>query len=274
MSEEKSIVVCGIGETASATARRLFAEGHAVAMFRATAPRLLRRRMSFVDAWFDGYASLDGMETRRADVSNEFLLGLQTRQFIPLLRTRITEVLERWPWDAIVAIREPGEPLPPSLRDMTELSIGLGPGFSAGQNCDLVIEIDGPDPGAILQEGAVPDRRKSAAARSGVDHQEVVAPGPGLFRASASIGAIVDAGETLGFVGDAPVVSPVGGRVKGIARKELAVLEGAPIAEIALSRSARVSGVSDRDQLVARGVAFAIEMEAEGWKPFSVESWS
>jgi xanthine dehydrogenase accessory factor len=273
MSSEKSILVCGIGETASATARRLFAEGHAVALFRATAPRLLRRRMCFADAWFDGYAPLDGVETRRADVSNEFLLGLQTRQFIPLLRTGISEVLERWPWDVIVAIREQGEPLPASLRDLAELTIGLGEGFNAGVTCDLVIETDGPDPGAILRQGAVSNRRKVPGGEA-VDHQEVFAPCPGLFRSNTSIGAIVGAGETLGCIGDAPVLSPVGGRIKGIARKDLAVLEGALIAEIAPSRGARIAGVSDRNQLISRGAAFAVEMESEGWEPFSLESWS
>lgn len=274
MSGDKSILVCGIGETASATARRLFAEGHAVAMFRATAPRLLRRRMSFADAWFDGYAQLDGVEARRADVSNEFLLGLQTRQFIPLLRGRISEVLERWPWDVIVAIKEEGEPSPAALRDLAELTIGLGAGFDAGVTCDLVIEADGPDPGAILREGAVPDRRRKAPLSEAVDHHVVFAPGPGLFRASASIGATIDVGGTVGFVGDAPVFSPVAGRIKGIARKELAAPEGAPIAEIALAPAARVAGISDRNQLVSRGAAFAVEMESEGWKPFSLESWS
>ena len=48
---------------------------------------------------------------------------------------------------------------------------------------------------------------------------------------------------------------------------------GAPIVEIALSRKARVAGISDKNQLVSRGVAFALEMETEGWEPFSFENW-
>jgi len=140
MTIDKSVLVCGIGETASATARRLHGEGYAVAIFRATAPRLLRRRMSYADVWFDGFATLDGVEARRADVACEFLLGLQTRSFIPLLRQQLRDVLGRWPFDAIVACREDEEPLPPSLIDLAEITIGLGPGFTPGGHCDLVIE--------------------------------------------------------------------------------------------------------------------------------------
>jgi len=62
MSKDKCVLVCGIGEAASAAARRLFGEGYAVALYRATPPRLLRRRMSFADAWFDAQAQLDGVE--------------------------------------------------------------------------------------------------------------------------------------------------------------------------------------------------------------------
>ena len=271
MSKDQSVLVCGIGEAASATARRLFGEGYAVALHRATPPRDLRRRMCFADAWFDGGAQLDGIEARRADVACEFLVGLQTRNFIPLLRTRLWEVLERWPWDVIVATREDGEPSPISLRDLAGLTIGLGEGFAAGKDCDLVVETDCRDPGAILREGDPPQGRLPRA--SAAQCFEVLAPRPGLFRAAASIGALVDVGERLGAILDAEILSPVAGRIRGMARKEAAVGQGAPIVEIAAARNARVAGISEENRLVSRGVAFAVEMESEGWARLSFEKW-
>jgi xanthine dehydrogenase accessory factor len=274
MSKEKTVLVCGVGETASAAARRLFLEGYSVALFRTTAPRVLRRRMGFSDAWYDSFAQLEGVEARRADVSGEFVLGLQTKSFIPLLRHRFQDVVGFWPWDVIVAVEEDTEPTPIALRDLAELTIGIGPGFTAGVNCDLVIETEGPDPGAILRAGETakarggPERRVEPA-----DGALAFAPRNGLFRASVSIGVTVEAGSALGFVDDTPALAPAGGRLRGLARREEAVTQGAPLADIAFSRSARVAGVSERNQLVSRGVAFAIEMESEGWKPFSFENW-
>jgi len=271
MSKEKTILVCGVGETASAAARRLFLVGYAVALFRTTAPRVLRRRMGFSDAWYDSFALLEGVETRRADVSCEFLLGLQTKSFIPLLRHRFQDVVGFWPWDVIVAVEEDTEPTPIALRDLAELTIGIGPSFTAGVNCDLVVETEGADPGAILRAGETARPRDASVEKE--DAALAIAPCNGLFRASVSIGMTIEAGEALGFVDDTPALAPAGGRIRGLARREEAVTQGAPLAEIAFSPSARVAGVSERNQLASRGVAFAIEMESEGWEPFSFENW-
>lgn len=274
MSKDKSVLVCGVGETASAAARRIFLEGYAVALFRTTPPRALRRRMCFSDAWYDSFAQLEGVEARRADVSGEFLLGLQTRSFIPLLRHRLQDVIGFWPWDVIVAVEEDTEPTPVALRDLAELTIGIGPAFSPGVNCYLVIEIEGPDPGAILRSGESARAPDSGRKKDPEDSVLALAPRNGLFRACVSIGMTIEAGEALGFVDDIPALAPAGGRLRGLARKEEAVAQGAPLADIAFAPSTRVAGVSERNQLISRGVAFAIEMESEGWKPFSFENWA
>jgi xanthine dehydrogenase accessory factor len=271
MAGDLSVLVCGIDETASAVARRLFAEGYAVCLYRATAPQTLRRRMCFADAWYDGYALLDGVEARRADVHAEFQLGLQTREFIPLLRGRYGEALERWPWDVIIAAREDKEPLTLDSPKDADLTIGLGADYEPGADCDIAIDTDGPDPGAIRRIGApTPLARIS---RHAPVSQNVPAPAPGLFRAAVSIGTAVEAGAPIGRVDDIPVLAPVSGRMIGVARKEQAVLEGAPVAEISLSPGAPVAGVGFVNQLVSRGVSFAIEMESEGFEPFSFEDW-
>lgn len=269
MSSDKSILVCGIGEAASAVARQLYAEGYAVGLYRATAPMMLRRRMCFADAWQDGYALLEGVEARRADVNAEFQLALRTRAFIPLLRGRYWDALEGWPWDVVVAAHEDREPATLAAPDDAELTIGLGPGFRPGVDCHLVVETEGPDPGAIRRKGAAPPRARPATPQ----HRDILAPAAGLFRAEVSIGASVQPGEALGFVGDAPVLAPVPGRIQGIARREQAVLEGAPVAQVALSPSAQVAGIGLANQLVSRAVSFAIEMGAEGIEPFSFENW-
>lgn len=273
MSSDKSVLICGIGETASAVARKLFAEGYAVSLYRATAPLALRRRMSFADAWYDGYALLDGVEVRRADVNAEFQLGLQTREFIPLLRGRYADALERWPWDVIIAAQEDKEPAALASSDDAELTIGLGRGFHPGVECDLVVETDGPDPGAIWRVGRAPPSGRARPATGAPQNCEVMAPAAGLFRADASIGASVQPDTTLGYIGDIPVIAPVAGRIQGIVRKEQAVVEGVPIADISLSPAAQVAGISFVNQLVSRGVSFAIEMELEGFEPFSFEDW-
>jgi xanthine dehydrogenase accessory factor len=268
-THEKTILVCGIGEIASAVARRLAGEGYAVAMHQETPPATLRRRMSFSDAWFDVHASLDGLSARRADTSAEFLLGLQSREFIPVLTQRFIDVTERWPWDAIVATAEDDEQPPPPLLDLAEFTVGLGPDFIAGRDCHVAVQTEGPDPGAIIRDGAAPRFPKRPEDQT----CRVFAEASGVFRAEQTIGAAVKARDVIGFINGAPVLAPVSGRIKGMARKEKAVKDGAALAEICLSKAERVAGITDRNLLVARGAAFAIEAELEGWTPHLFGDW-
>lgn len=272
MVKDKTILVCGVGEEASATARRLFGEGYAVVLYRATAPEFLRRKMCFADAWYEGNAHLDGIEVRRSDVSSEFLLGLRTREFIPLLRAPSGGVIDRWPWDVIIVAREEEEPAPP-LRHLADVTIGLGSRFSAGVDCDLVIEIDGPDPGAILRQGDAPWRRGARAVSRQPDEFLVSAPARGQFLSELMIGAFVEQGESLGSVDGVEIRAPHAGRVRGVARQKRAVSAGAPLVEIATSPTARCVGISDRSQLISRGVSFAVEMECDGLTPLPVGNW-
>ncbi len=273
MSEQICVLVCGIGETASAVARRVFAEDRAVAFHQPTPPRTLRRRMAFSDAWYDGAASLDGVEARRADLNSEFLLGLQTRQFIPILTQRFSDVIERWPWDVIVASRLEQVASTEDIRSFADLTIGLGAGFVAGTDCDVVIEIAGPDPGAIIRSGSVSTRGDARVQDDTEDRYDISAPASGLFQPTKIIGAFIEQGEALGSIGENVVQAPVSGRIRGLVRKGQAVLAEARIGEIITSNAAPVAGVSRRNQLISRGVSFAIEAESCGWTPFPFETW-
>ena len=272
MSEEIYVLVCGIDDIASAIARRLFGEERMVVIHQPAPPRTLLRRMAYSDAWFDGYASLDGIEARRADLSSEFLLGLQTRQFIPLLTQRFSDVVERWPWDVIVSLQTEGDSSPEDIRSCADLTIGLGRDFIAGVHCDVVIETAGADPGAIIRSGGA----SRTQTRAGYEEErlcDIFAPASGVFQASKIIGAVVEAGEALGFIGERMVEAPVSGRVRGLVRNGQAVVAGSLISEIATSTTVTVAGVSKRNQLISSGVAFAVEAETSGWEPISFQTW-
>ncbi|SFK77482.1 hypothetical protein [Methylocapsa palsarum] len=271
MNKDISVLVCGLSEIASAIARRLFSEDCAVAIHQSAPPRTLRRRMAFADAWFDGVATLDGVEARRADVNGEFILGLSTRQFMPLLTQPFVDVTGRWPWDVIVSVQAEEDLSFENIGGLANLTLGLGPNYAAGVNCDAVIETQGPDPGAIVRSGRAPARHRRAD-DEGSSGRGVIAPASGVFAATKLIGAVVEAGEALGAIGETIVIAPVAGRIRGIVRKGQAVVKGALIAEISATPGARVAGITKRNRLISRGVAFAIEMEAGGWEPVLFDS--
>lgn len=267
MDDRLSVIVYGLGERASAVARMMLLSGHAVAVHEAKAPTVLRRKMAFSDAWYDGAATLDGVEARRADCDADFLLALRSGTVIPVLTHPLIDVVGRWPWDVVVDARDVFDPIERSGRGSAELTIALGAGPVAGSDCDLVIETGGPDPGAVIRSGcAGPGRswRRRADA-------PVVAPVSGVFVACRMIGEVIAAGELIGAVGDMPVVAPVRGRVLGLQRSPRSVRSGDILAELTAQESRKVSGVDPADQLIARSVAFAVELELK-WPSLRFEN--
>jgi xanthine dehydrogenase accessory factor len=265
---DTSILVCGIGEIASAIARRLFAEGYAVAIHQETPPRTLWRGMAFADAWFDGGTQMEGFEARCVDKKMEFLYGLRGRSYIPVLRRPFADVVEMWSWDIIVAAPDSGLK-PRLLKSQADVTIGLGPAFTAGDDCDLVLEVDGPNPGAIIRTGRAPERQPRGVDADFADGCPVVTAMAGRFTSVQVIGEAVESGELVGFVGGMLVPAPRAGKLRGLLRPGVDVAAGSTVAEIApVSHSPRAAR---RSQLIARSVSFAIEMEIGGWTPVPLD---
>lgn len=257
MPDKNSVLVLGLDTLASAAARFLLLSGHAVVLLADDPRAVLRRRMTFADAWHDGVAQLEGVEARRVRQSADLLAGMRSAMYIPLLAAPWVEACERWPWDVIVDARS----LPPGARrdacGDAGLTIALGPGAVAGSDCDLVIETGGPDPGAVARHGpatggAVPHHRLENPA---------LAPRPGTFRACRSMGDQVTAGEVIAIVDTVPVPAPASGRLRGLMRSPCPVAAGEVVAEIAIGATAQVSGIHPADQALARAVDLAIALE-------------
>jgi xanthine dehydrogenase accessory factor len=267
MEDPRCVIVYGLNELASAVARRLRLAGHAVALHEARAPAVLRRKMAFSDAWYDGAAVLEGVEVRRADNNADFLGGMRTGAFIPLLTHPLLDVIERWPWDVVIDARGDVEPAMRRIIGSAELTVALGPGAVAGTDCDLVIEIAGPDPGAVIRSGSARAPRGAPASSGNC----ICSPISGVFHTSRVIGEVIAADELLGVVEDMPVVAKREGRVRGLQRSPRSVRVGDTLAELAPEGAGQVSGVDRLNQLVARSVAFTIDIELK-WPAMRFEN--
>lgn len=274
MSEETSVLIFGINELASAVARKLHLAGYATAISQPTFPTHIRRRMCFSDAWSDGSCTFEGVEARRADKTADFLSGLRSGTYIPILWHNFEEVTERWPWDVLIDARTfiPGKP-GEAVRNLAELSIGLGPGLTVGDHCDLVIDTGGRDPGAVLRKGSQPQRTPEEDDVFALDGKIARAPHHGLFHIAKFLGDSVEEGEVIGWIGTTPIQAPASGPIRGLSRDAVAVEKGSELAEVAITKDATLAGSVKRHKLIARSVAFVIEMERSGYTPISLENF-
>ncbi len=256
------VVVFGANDVASAVAHRLFTAGHAVVLAEGPAPAVTRRGMAFADAVFDGQAELAGLRARRVESVAEVRALLASRAAIPVLvGWRPRNLAGALRPDILVDARMRKRAQPEVLRGLAPLTIGLGPGFVAGEQVDLAVETAwGEDLGRVIARGAT--RQLEGEPREIAGHTRdryVYAPIAGVFETARRIGELVEAGEPLAHIGEVVLRAPLSGAVRGLTRSGVPVSAGTKVIEIdPRGEAGQVYGIGERPARIAEGVLAAI----------------
>ena len=106
--------------------------------------------------------------------------------------------------------------------------IAVGPGFTAGVDCHAVVEtMRGHTLGRVITEGSALPNTGVPGVIGGYGAERVLrAPKDGVFRPLKRIGELVSAGETVAEVDGEPVVTAIGGVLRGILPEGTAVTAG------------------------------------------------
>ena len=259
------VLVRGAGDLATGTILRLHNCGFRVLAVECARPSAIRRRAAFCEAVFDGTATVEGVTARLIDrieqadaVWNAGEIPLIVDETASCAAACAPAVLV----DAILAKRNLG-----TTRDMAPITIGLGPGFTAGGDVDAVIEtMRGHRLGRVIYDGAALPNTGVPGSIAGFAAERVIhAPASGAMTFVRSpepvdIGSIVRKGQTIGFVGGVPVTATLDGVLRGLIREGYPVTEGLKIADID-PRAQEVQNcttVSDKARAIAGGVLEAM----------------
>ena len=259
------VLVRGAGDLATGTILRLHNCGFRVLAVECARPSAIRRRAAFCEAVFDGAATVEGVTARLIDrieqadaVWNAGEIPLIVDETAVCAAACAPAVLV----DAILAKRNLG-----TTRDMAPITIGLGPGFTAGGDVDAVVEtMRGHRLGRVIYDGAALPNTGVPGSIAGFAAERVIhAPASGAMTFVRSpepvdIGSIVRKGQTIGFVGGVPVTATLDGVLRGLIREGYPVTEGLKIADID-PRAQEVQNcttVSDKARAIAGGVLEAM----------------
>ncbi|WP_215782072.1 selenium-dependent molybdenum cofactor biosynthesis protein YqeB [Paludibacterium sp. B53371] len=259
LRRHRLVVMRGSGDIASGVALRLHQAGMRVLMLDLARPTVIRRSVAFAQAMFDGETMVEGVQGKLAHSLPE-AMSLLDKGIIPLLVDEHAECLEALKpdvlVDAILAKRNLG-----TRRDMAPCTIALGPGFEAGRDCDAVIETNrGHYLGRVIYQGAAAPNTGVPGNIEGFTSERVIrSPVAGVFRANVRLGELVQEGDIMAWVGEAPVPAPMAGMVRGLLHDDIAVPEGFKIGDID-PRGARAdyTTVSDKARAIGGGVLEAI----------------
>jgi xanthine dehydrogenase accessory factor len=258
-SLDLKILVRGAGEMASGTAYRLCKAGFRVLMTEIPVPLSIRRAVCFSEAVFEKEMEIEGVRAvlieNISGIENTWKKGDAAVRIDPAL-----EILNRMSFDAVVdatlAKRNIG-----TYRGIAPLVIGLGPGFTAGEDVDCVIETNrGHHLGRVIFRGpAEPDTGIPGNTMGYTEERVLRAPAGGIFRGNKKIGDAINAGEIVGWADDTPMRSRIDGVLRGILRDEVPVTKGMKSGDVD-PRGQRVNcfTISDKARAVAGSVLEAI----------------
>lgn len=244
---------------ASGVAHRLFQCGFAVLMLETFQPTVIRRSVSFAEAVYRGEQTVEGVQAVLAGGIDDVAAILKAERICVLADPQWEALVQLQPQavvDAVMAKQNLGTSI-----DDAPVTIGLGPGFTAGGNVQAVIETQrGHDLGRVLYKGAAAPNTGVPGEIQGYTTQRLLrAPVAGQFRGLQEIGDLVTQGQPVAAVGKEVICAPISGVLRGIMKTGLQVTAGCKIGDID-PRGVKeyCFTISDKARCVAGGVLEAL----------------
>lgn len=227
-------LVRGAGEQASGVGWALAKAGFRVVMTEIEHPLMVRWPVCFGTAVEEGQWMVEGLTSHLVS-SPEACSNYWEKGEIPILIDPELHYLRLFEpvvlIDAILAKRNLG-----THHLMAPLTIGLGPGFVAGEDVHFVIETNrGHNLGRIITAGPAELNTGIPGNIAGFSHERVIySSQSGIFRAERKIGEKVSAGDCLGFIDEStmPVLAPMSGILRGLLRSGIYVDKQTKIGDI------------------------------------------
>jgi xanthine dehydrogenase accessory factor len=253
------ILIRGGGDLASGVALRLQRAHYKVVITEVAQPLAVRRAVSFAEAIYQGTWEIEGVVAEYlADEKN--IKQTLEKDHIPVVVDPEATIRNQLAPSAIIDGRMLKRPSELKL-NAAPFVIGLGPGFTVGEDCHAVVETKrGHYLGRVYWDGSAQANTGIPDTVAGYDVQRVIrAPVSGIVRDGLPIGSLLVAGDQIAYVGEVRVTAKFDGALRGLLHDGLEVEEGLKIGDLD-PRSEReyCFTVSDKALAVAGGVLEAL----------------
>ncbi|GAP18069.1 selenium-dependent molybdenum cofactor biosynthesis protein YqeB [Levilinea saccharolytica] len=253
------VLIRGGGDLASGIALRLYRAGARVLVTELSAPVMVRRLVSFGQAVYQKNIDVEGVSGQLIHAVDEAEVVHQQGDVAVLVDPDLT-CLSAYQPDVLVDCRMLKRP-PETGLDAAALVIGIGPGFTAGQDCHAVVETNrGHCMGRVYWQGqAQNDTRIPEAVLNHEADRVLRSPADGEIEVIPAIGSVIQKGELIARVAGHEVTAPWFGVLRGILMSGLPVEAGMKIGDLDPRGEPRYCYmVSDKSLAVGGGVLEAI----------------
>lgn len=254
------VIVRGGGDLASGTIQKLYRSGFKVLVLEVSNPTSIRRSVSFSEAVYDGEVEIEGIEAIHVHTLGEIENAWSNKKVPVVIDEKgeyISKIKPKIVVDAIIAKKNIG-----TTKDMADITIALGPGFTAGNDVDIVIETSrGHNLGRLILSGKAKENTGIPGSIMGYAKERVIhSTSAGIMKNVVNIGAVVEKDEVISYIGDTAVKATISGLLRGILRDGSIVTKGFKIADIdpRISEKMNCYTISDKARNIAGGVLEAI----------------
>ena len=252
-------LIRGAGDIASGVALRLHRAGFRVVMTDLPQPTAIRRTVCFSQAIVLGQYTVEDVTAVRIENADEVDKIHQAGR-IPVLADPVGHCIVPLKPDALVDAILAKRNLGTHITD-APVVVGVGPGFTAGQDCHAVVEtMRGHYLGRALYEGsALPNTNVPGLIGGFAGERVLRAPADGVFLACRRIGDPVQPGDVAGMVDGIPMVCTIGGVLRGLLADGTPVHQGMKSGDVdPRCDEAHCRCASDKALAVGGGVLEAI----------------
>lgn len=253
------VIVRGGGDIASGTIYRLYQAGYKIIVLEVEKPTAIRRTVSFSQAIFDGETTIEGVKSRFCTSIEEVQKSF--RDFvIPVVIDPKGDLISSYKpkivVDAILAKKNLG-----TNKDMADIVLALGPGFTGGEDVDAVIETNrGHNLGRVIYDGKPEPNTGKPGNTIGFTIERVLySPDLGKIEVYKDIESLVSKGDVLAIVNGKEVISKITGVVRGMIQNGTEVFKGMKIGDVdPRGEKTNCNTISDKARAVGGGVLEAI----------------
>ncbi|MEI0701089.1 selenium-dependent molybdenum cofactor biosynthesis protein YqeB [Brachyspira intermedia] len=234
---DELVIVRGAGDLATGIVYSLYKAHFKVIVLETQYPSSIRRRVALSEAVYDGESKVEDIESVLVKSYEEALNIIANYKKIPILIDPNCDILKNikptFLIDAIIAKKNLG-----TNKSMAKYTIALGPGFTAGKDCDIVIEtMRGHNLGRMYLEGEAIPNTGIPGNIGGKEAERVIhASSDGIIENVKNIGDFVKEKEVIAYINNnnekIEVLATFDGLLRGIIKDGFKVHKGLKIADI------------------------------------------
>lgn len=224
--DKDKVLIKGAGDLASGIALRLHRCGFRVLMTETAVPTTVRRTVAFSPAVYLGECRVEDV-TGVCCVTPDEAEQAMAEGKIAVMVDEEARIKDIWKPDVLVDAILAKRNLGTRITDAPTV-IGVGPGFTAGEDCHCVVETKrGHYLGRCIWQGsAIPNTGVPGMIGGYALERLIKATGNGVFRGSVAIGDEVKKGDLVGYAGETPIYALIDGIVRGLLQDGVEVTEG------------------------------------------------